>query len=41
MSEFVNLLTFIHEFSSGEENADVLKFMKIGYRRNQYEVISI
>ena len=39
--EFDNLVTFIHEFSGNEENADVLDFMKIGYKRNLGEVVSI
>lgn len=39
--EFHNLITFIHEFASSEENADALEFMKIGYRRGLGEVISI
>lgn len=39
--EFDNLIAFIHEFSGDAENADALDFMKIGYRRNVGEVVSI
>lgn len=39
--EFDHLTSFIHEFSGNEENADALEFMKIGYRRNLGEVVSI
>lgn len=39
--EFDNLVTFIHAFSGDGENADALDFMRIGYRRNVGEVISI
>ena len=39
--EFENLVAFIHEFNGNAENADALDFMKIGYRRNVGEVVSI
>jgi 5-methylcytosine-specific restriction enzyme subunit McrC len=39
--EFDNLETFIYEFSGSKENADVLDFMRIGYRRNVGETITI
>ena len=39
--EFENLIAFIHEFSGDAENADALDFMKIGYKRNIGEVVSI
>ena len=39
--EFNNLVTFIHEFAGNEESADALDFMRIGYRRNLGEVVSI
>ncbi|MBV1757990.1 MAG: McrC family protein [Dethiosulfatibacter sp.] len=39
--QFRNLETFIHEFSGSEENADALDFMRIGYRRNVGETITI
>lgn len=39
--EFDNLIAFIHEFTGNEENADALEFMKIGYKRNLGEVVSI
>jgi 5-methylcytosine-specific restriction enzyme subunit McrC len=38
---FQELVKFIHEFSGNEESADALEFMRIGYRRNVGEVISI
>lgn len=38
---FENLVAFIHEFSGNEENADALDFMKIGYKRNIGEVVSM
>lgn len=38
---FNNLVAFIHEFSGDEQNADALNFMKISYRRNVGDVISI
>ena len=39
--EFDNLVAFIHEFTGDAERADVLDFMRIGYRRNVGEVVSI
>ncbi|MDE6015790.1 MAG: McrC family protein [Acetatifactor sp.] len=39
--EFDNLVAFIHEFAGDAEHADALDFMKIGYRRNVGEVVSI
>lgn len=39
--EFENLVAFIHEFTGGADSADALDFMKIGYRRNVGEVVSI
>ena len=39
--EFDNLVAFIHEFTGNEESADALDFMRIGYRRNLGEVVSI
>ncbi len=38
---FQNLIEFIHEFSGDENNADALEFMKISYKRNVGEVVSI
>lgn len=39
--DFDGMVSFIHEFTGTEENADALEFMKIGYRRNIGDVISI
>ena len=39
--EFNNLVAFIHEFTGDADSADALDFMKIGYRRNVGEVVSI
>jgi 5-methylcytosine-specific restriction enzyme subunit McrC len=39
--QFGNLETFIHEFSRSEKNADVLDFMRISYRRNVGDTITI
>lgn len=39
--EFDNLLAFIHEFTGDADSADALDFMKIGYRRNVGEVVTI
>lgn len=39
--EFNNLVAFIHEFTGDAESTDVLDFMRIGYRRNVGEVVSI
>lgn len=38
---FENLKTFIYEFSGNDGNTDILKFMRIGYRRNIGDVITI
>ena len=38
---FDNLVAFIHEFSGNEENADALEFMRISYKRNIGDVVSI
>ena len=38
---FHNLEEFIHEFNSREDQADILEFLKIGYRRNVGDVISV
>lgn len=39
--QFKNLEAFTHEFSGNEENADALDFMRIGYRRNIGDTITI
>lgn len=39
--QFENLETFIHEFSGNEMNADALDFMRIGYKRNVGDTITI
>ena len=39
--EFNNLIAYIHEFTGDAESTDVLDFMRIGYRRNVGEVVSI
>lgn len=31
---FDDLITFIHEFTSNNDNADILDFLRIGYKRN-------
>lgn len=38
---FQALVEFIHEFSGNDENADALDFMRIGYKRNVGEVLTI
>lgn len=38
---FDELIEFIHEFTGDDENADVLEFMRIGYKRNIGEVVTI
>lgn len=38
---FDNLVEFIHEFSGDDENADALDFMRISYKRNVGDVITI
>ena len=39
--QFENLELFIHEFSGSEENADALDFMRIDYRRNVGDRITV
>lgn len=39
--QFENLEAFIREFSGNEENADALDFMRIGYKRNVGDTITI
>lgn len=38
---FQDLVEFIHEFSGDEENADALDFMRISYKRNVGDVVTI
>lgn len=38
---FQELIEFIHEFSGDEENSDALEFMRIAYKRNVGDVVSI
>ena len=38
---FHELVKFIHEFSKDEESADALDFMRISYKRNIGEVVTI
>ena len=38
---FENLVSFIHEFSGNESNADALDFMRIGFKRNVGDVVTI
>lgn len=38
---FHDLVEFIHEFSGDEENADALDFMRISYKRNVGDVVTI
>lgn len=38
---FDGLIEFIHEYAGDEENADALELMKISYRRNVGEVVTI
>ena len=38
---FNGLVDFIHEFAGEDDNSDVLEFMRIGYKRNIGDVISI
>ena len=37
---FDDLMTFVREYTSDEEQADALEFMKIGYKRNAGDIIS-
>lgn len=38
---FLDLVEFIHELSGNEENADALDFMRIGYKRNVGDIVTI
>ena len=38
---FQSLIEFIHEFAGDEENSDVLEFMRIAYKRNVGNVVTI
>ena len=38
---FDDLVEFIHEFSGDEENADALDFMRISYKRNVGNVVTV
>lgn len=38
---FHDLIEFIHEFSGNEENADALDFMRISYKRNIGDIVTI
>ena len=38
---FADLIEFIHEYAGDEENADALDFMRIAYKRNVGDVVSI
>ena len=38
---FENLIEFIHQFTGNEEVADALDFMRISYKRNIGNVVSI
>jgi 5-methylcytosine-specific restriction enzyme subunit McrC len=38
---FQELVKFTHEFAGDKENADALEFMRIGYKRNIGDVVSI
>ena len=38
--DFDDLTTFVREYTSDEEQADALEFMKIGYKRNAGDIIS-
>lgn len=40
-ADFDNLRQFIHEFVGNEKHADVLDFMRISYKRNVGEIITI
>ena len=37
---FDDLMTFVREYTSDEEQADALEFMKIRYKRNAGDIIS-
>ena len=38
---FADLVEFIHEFAGDEENADALDFMRVGYKRNVGDTVTI
>ena len=38
---FAELVEFIHEFAGNEDNADALDFMRVGYKRNVGDTITI
>lgn len=38
---FAELVEFIHEFAGNEENTDALDFMRVGYKRNVGDTITI
>lgn len=38
---FSDLIEFIHEFTGGQENSDVLDFLRVGYKRNVGDTITI
>lgn len=38
---FADLVEFIHEFAGNEDNADALDFMRVGYKRNVGDTITI
>src|SRR5574344_455427 len=38
---FQDLIEFIHEFSGDGENSDALEFMRIAYKRNIGDVVTI
>lgn len=38
---FADLIEFIHEYAGDEENADALDFMRIAYKRNVGDVVTI
>lgn len=38
---FADLVEFIHEYAGDEENADALEFMRIAYKRNVGDVVTI
>ena len=40
-SVFRDLEDFIHAFAGGEEHADALEFLKISFRRNVGDIISV
>ncbi|WP_026664819.1 McrC family protein [Butyrivibrio sp. FC2001] len=38
---FEGLVSFIHEYAGDDENSDALEFMRIGYKRNVGDVVTI